>query len=130
MKSSAARSPNLATVYWLILRHEAGRPEVLTVSLDGGKEALPVFSFADEAEMFLKLGGFEEDGWRTGESTAGDLISVLAQDLCGEVEFLALDPLPEMVDPAFGTVIALVTLNQQRFLERHVGKRRSNFGPV
>ncbi|MDQ4129035.1 MAG: hypothetical protein M3151_14000, partial [Actinomycetota bacterium] len=70
---------------------------------------------------FVRFGGLEEDGWRTGESTVGDLVSMLYADLYEGVGFVALDPLPEMINPAFGTSIALVTLHLQRFLERHAG---------
>ncbi len=122
LKNRAARPPNLAASYWLIEKHEAGRTEVPTVHLESGGEALPVFSWAEEAEMFLSLGGFEEDGWAIRESTAGGLVSMLEEELGAEVEFVALDPMPEMVTPMFGTMISLVTLDRQSFIDRHIGK--------
>lgn len=122
LKSRAARPPDIATSYWLIEKHEAGRTEVPTVRLESGKEALPVFSWAEEARMFLDLSGFEEDGWAIRESTAGGLVSMLEEDLCAEVEFVALDPMPEMVTPMFGTMISLVTLDRQSFIDGHIDR--------
>jgi len=55
LSSRTARPSNLTTAYWLIENQEAGGTEVLTVGLEGGKEALPVFSFEEEARLFLHL---------------------------------------------------------------------------
>lgn len=122
LKSRTARPPDLAASYWLIEKHEAGRTEVPTVRLENGEEALPVFSWAEEAGMFLSLGGFEEGGWAIRESTAGGLVRMLEEDLCAEVEFVALDPMPEMVTPMFDTLISLVTLDRQSFIDFHVAR--------
>ena len=118
-RSGAVRPPNLSTVYWLIENIEVGRSEKLTVRVEAEGEALPVFSFPEEAEMFLKLGGLEERGWRITESTAAELLSRLAQYHRAGIELVALDPLPEMLDSMFGTTIALVTLSLRGFVERH-----------
>ena len=64
------------STYWLIAKNENGRVEVLTVDLGEGEQALPVFGYEEEAEMFLCLGG-AGDGWRARESTPGELVSVL-----------------------------------------------------
>ena len=117
----AERPPNLTTVYWLMENSEAGRSEVFTVRIDTDTEALPVFSFPDEAEMFLRLGGFEE-GWRTVELTAGEIVSRLPEYQRAGVDLVALDPLPEMVDSMFDATIALVTLSLSSFAERHVAR--------
>lgn len=122
LKSRAARPPDLATSYWLIEKHEAGRTEVPTVHLESGREALPVFSWAEEAGGFLELGGFEEGGWGIRESTAGGLVSMLEEDLRAEVEFVVLDPMPEMVTPMFGTLISLLTLNRQSFIDGYINR--------
>ena len=122
LKSRAARPPDLATSYWLIEKHEAGRTEVPTVHLESGREALPIFSWAEEASMFLRLGGFEEGGWAIRESTAGGLVSMLEEEPHMGVGFVALDPMPEMVTPMFGTMISLVTLDRQSFIDGHIGK--------
>jgi hypothetical protein len=122
MSRDRAAAPNLTTVYWLIENPEVGRAEKLTVRIDPRREALPVFSFPEEAEMFLKLGGLEERGWRVVESTAGELVSRLAGYRRAGIELVALDPLPEMVGPTLDTTIALVTLSLRGFARRHTAR--------
>lgn len=77
---------------WLIVRHRTGGMETLKTPLTMGGEALPVFSFEDEARMFLWLGMFDDD-WRIRETGAGEVISML-YSLCAGVDSLVLDPLP------------------------------------
>ena len=68
--------------------------------------------------MYLDLGSsFKEGGWAIRESTAGRLVSVLEEDLRAEVEFVTLGPTPEMAPPMFGTMISLVTLDRQSFID-------------
>ena len=100
--------------YWLIARNENGWLEVLaTGPLAGAKEALPVFSHREEAEMFLRLWEVGFDGWQARESTPGELISVLYGP-CASVERVALDPLPEMVAQR---TVGLVSLSRERFVD-------------
>lgn len=120
-----ARSRTFESLYWLIVSQETGRQEALTIGLGDGKEALPVFSGADEAELFLGLGGLEGGGWRIAESTAGDLASMLAEGPYAGVGFVALDPFPEMVNAALGAMIALVALSRQSFLNHLTSKREA-----
>ena len=119
LTNRSRRTPSLTTAYWLIENSGAQRSEIFTVRVDAESEALPVFSFPDEAEMFLRLGGFEAAGWRIVESTAGELVSRLAGYQRAGVDLIALDPLPEMVISVFDTTIALVTLDLSGFAERH-----------
>lgn len=84
---------------------------------------MPIFSFPDEAGLFLSLGGFAEDGWRVNESTSGELFSALVDETPADVGFVALDPLPEMVDGICGTTISLVSLSRQRFMHRLTRER-------
>lgn len=80
--------------HWLIVTHEGGRVEVLTIG-SGDDEAVPVFSFEEEAQMFLLLrAGMPGAGWRVREITVGELASILCGP-CREVKAVALDPLPE-----------------------------------
>ena len=97
--------------YWLIVRQDVGRIEVLTTGLPSGEEALPVFSFEDEAKMFLELGPF--DGWRVGETTAGELTSILFGP-CAGVPRVALDPLP---GPGAAAWDGLVSMEREGFVE-------------
>jgi hypothetical protein len=89
--------------FWLIARHRTGGMEVLTTNLARGGEALPVFSFEDEARMFRQL-AVPYDGWRVRETTVGELVSLLL-GLCSGVARVLLDPLPALdgrapADPA------------------------------
>jgi len=95
----------------MLAREGEGRLEPLCVRA-GLWKVLPVFSFEEEAEMFLRLGGYDSSGWRARESCAGELVSVLLGP-CLDVEGVALDPLPEM--PEDGT-LGLVWVGRKRFL--------------
>jgi hypothetical protein len=66
--------------------------EVLTTNLARGGEALPVFSFEEEANMFLRLGALGDD-WRARETAGGELVSVLCGP-CAGVDRVVLDPVP------------------------------------
>ena len=66
--------------------------EVLTTNLACGGEALPVFSFEDEANVFLRLGALGDD-WRARETAGGELVSVLCGP-CAGVDRVVLDPVP------------------------------------
>lgn len=85
--TSPARRP-----FWLIVRDDRECFEVLVAELVGGEQALPVFSFREEAGLFLMLGVVGPD-WRIKETGVGELSSVLLGP-CRHVERVALDPLP------------------------------------
>ena len=104
--------------WWVIANTENGRIEFLTTARDkDGGETLPVFGHEEEAEMFLHLGVYSDDGWRVRESSTGEIVSVLYGP-CSGAERVALDPLPGMV--ADGT-LGLVRLRRERFLEWLLG---------
>jgi hypothetical protein len=113
---SRCRPPGAA--YWLITKTANGRVGVLTLDCGTG-ETLPVFSHAEEAEMFLSLGQAGGE-WRVTESRAGGLISVLYGP-CACVKEVALDPLPEMVARS---TVGLVTLARNRFMDHLTNARR------
>lgn len=75
---------------WLVVRHSCSGIEVLTTD-----NHLPVFSFRDEAEIFLH---FEDagDSLHARETSRGELVSILYGP-CREVEHISLDPLPKIV---------------------------------
>ncbi|CAN5142413.1 MAG: hypothetical protein M3Q62_07705 [Actinomycetota bacterium] len=106
------------SVYWLIARNGNAGIEVLVLDRNSQK-TLPVFSFEEEAEMFLRFGNVGGD-WRIRESGVGELISVL-YGLCAVVSDVALDPLPEMVAERF---VGLVSLDRERFIERIMNRNR------
>ena len=103
--------PTPPTTRWMLARAGEGRLEPLCVRA-GLWKVLPVFSFEEEAQMFLHLGGYEESGWRARESCTGELVSVLLGP-CLDVEGVALDPLTEMLED--GT-IGLVAVGRRRFV--------------
>ena len=111
---SAGRQPG--STYWLIAKDQSGRMEVLTIEC-GGERALPVFSFEEEAELFLGLGGIGS-GWWVRESEDGEIVSVLYGPWAS-IRSVALDPLPEMVAEE---AVALVSLSRKRFVEHLVGR--------
>ena len=88
---------------WLIAKQRCNGLEVFTI----GSNVLPVFSFREEAEMFLGL-GYAADGWQLRETTCGELVSVLYGP-CREVTHVSLDPVPGMVE--------FVSLSRERFIE-------------
>jgi hypothetical protein len=98
--------------YWLIMRSRRGIAEVFTVWVSGEK-ALPVFSFREEAEMYL---WFEapDGGWQIEEVGAGELLEVFSGPY-GSVRRVALDPLPEMVSYP---MLSFVSVSRERFMER------------
>ena len=81
--------------YWVIAKDGFGQPDLLTVDLDGAGQALPVFSFEEEAEMFLWLQTTEDGREEVRETTPGQLVSILYGP-CADVGRVMLDPLPEI----------------------------------
>lgn len=113
MLSSSTARPNLpGTIYWLITGDQNNRSGMLTIDRNG-EEMLPVFSFREEAEMFFSLGMLGA-GWSLRRTTAGELASIL-KGPCARINFVALDPLPEMVCRG---MIDLVSLSRERFMRR------------
>ena len=108
--------------YWLLVRDGHNGIEVLTTGLPDGRQALPVFSFEEEAEMFLCLRG-SRDGWRPRETSPGELLSMFHTLLTG-VECVTLDPIPE--SPRLDT-LGLLSTGREEFmgrLERRSGRGR------
>ena len=119
-KPATKRAPK-CTPYWLVVKDGLDRVEVLTIRAPDGRRALSVFSFRDEAEMFSLLEGLN-GGWQVRETSAGELLSLLA-GLCAGVKLVALDPLPQMV--ANGTsdgALGFASVSRERFAERVVGR--------
>ena len=104
--------------YWVIAKDGFGKPDPLTVDLDGTGEALPVFSFEEEAEMFLWL-QTTEDGREVREITPGQLVSILYGP-CADVGRVMLDPLPEI---GASMQISLLGMDRHDFVESVMGTR-------
>ncbi len=97
--------------YWLLAKRRCGRLEVLTTSLADGRTVLPVFSFEEEAALFLCLGA--QGSWQVRRTGAGELVSLLYGP-CKEVELVALDP---MSDVEADLINSLVSLERGRFVD-------------
>jgi hypothetical protein len=110
--------------YWVIAKDAKnakdgfGQPDLITVDLDGTEQALPVFSFEEEAEMFLWL-QTTEDGREVRETTPGQLVSILYGP-CAGVGRVMLDPLPEI---AARMQIGLLGMDRNDFVESVMGAR-------
>jgi hypothetical protein len=110
---------NYSRRFWLVAEYRTGGMEVLRITLASGEEALPVFSFEDEAKMFLKL-GTSCSGWRVRVTTVGELVSVLFGP-CAGVGRVVLDPLP---DPFAEALMDLAGMGRETFMASHLGMQR------
>src|SRR5215210_9349938 len=106
--------------YWVIAKDGFGQPDVLTVDLAGTGEALPVFSFEEEAEMFLWL-QTTEDGREVRETTPGQLVSILYGP-CADVGRVMLDPLPE-IGTSMQFSLLVLGMDRNDFVESVMGAR-------
>jgi hypothetical protein len=110
-KNKAARRS-----FWLIATQAHGRMEVLTIHA-GGETVLPVFSFQEEGEFFLRLEATEADWWPR-ETTTGELVSLLL-GLFARVDKVALDPLPGLGERE---IIELVSTGRRHFVRHLMGE--------
>ena len=97
--------------YWLLAKRRCGRLEVLTTGLADGRRVLPVFSFEEEAVLYLCLGG--QGSWQVRRTGPGELVSLLYGP-CREVQLVALDP---MSDVETEVMNGLVSLERGRFVD-------------
>src|SRR5215213_1529727 len=107
--------------YWVIAKDPKdgfSQLDLLTVDRDGTGEALPIFSFEEEAEVFLWL-QTTEDGWEVRETTPGQLVSILYGP-CAHVGRVMLDPLPEI---GARMQISLLGMDRNDFVESAMGAR-------
>ena len=105
--------------YWVIAKDGFGQPDLLTVDLDGAGQALPVFSFEEEAEMFLWLQTTEDGREEVRETTPGQLVSILYGP-CADVGRVMLDPLPEI---GARMLNSLLGMDRNDFAESVMGAR-------
>ena len=85
---------------------------MLAAELVAGSTALPVFSFAEEARLFIRLSPRERAGWWAAKVGARELASLLLGPL-RDVGRVALDPLPG-VGPESAN--CLLCLSRESFL--------------
>jgi hypothetical protein len=115
LKTEVFPGGRLAT-YWLIVERGRDRPAALTVGTSPELEALAVFSFREEALLFLSVQGFAE-GWTVTEVATEELISVLLDSRPARV---VLDPLPGVLG---GKTVGLLSIERERFLGDILRKR-------
>jgi len=97
--------------YWLLATRRCGGLEAFTTGLADGRRVLPVFSFEEEAALFLCLG--VEGSWQVRPTGPGELVSLL-YGLCKEVELVALDPISDVETDVMNR---LVSLGRRRFVD-------------
>jgi hypothetical protein len=82
--------------HWLITKYDHSKMSALTIRLSGDREALAIFSFEEEAEMFLHFRGAAlKDGWSVRQTSVGELVSVLYGP-CASAKKVVMDPAPEV----------------------------------
>ncbi len=81
---------------WLITKDITSRMDIFTTHLCGDRKALVVFSFEEEAQMFLDLRlAAAKEGWRVRQTSVGELVSVVYGP-CSDTKKVVLDPVPEI----------------------------------
>jgi hypothetical protein len=111
-RSKAPRRP-----FWLIVKQENDQVGVL--NLDPGREVLPVFSYEEEAEIFLWLGRPKTMDWQARKITTGGLASLLGEPFA-DVRKVALDPLPTIGGK---TIVDLMNLEREDFVRNLIGEQ-------
>ncbi len=109
--------------HWLITKYDHSKMNALTINLGGGCEALAVFGFEEEAEMFLHFRRAAlEEGWRVRQTSAGELVSVLYGP-CSTTKKVVLDPLPGVVGGE--ELIGILSMRRNDFLRILLGEEPS-----
>ena len=111
LKSSSRQSGQRESSYWLVSRRARGRVDVWTMRVADGRCVLPVFSFEEEATLFLSLG--VQGSWQVRRVGPGELVSLLYGP-CRGVELVALDPVS---DVEAAVVNRCVSLTRKRFVD-------------
>jgi len=109
--------------YWLITKRTTSKMDLLTVRLDSGGEALAIFSFEEEAKMFLNLRpAASGEGWCVRQTSVGELVSVLYGP-CSDAKKVALDPMPAV---GRKKLVGLLNMHRNDFLRFLLGDDPSN----
>ncbi len=102
--------------HWLITKHITSRMDVFTTHLCGDRKALAVFSFEEEAQMFLDLClAVSQDEWRVRQTSVGELVSVLYGP-CSDTKKVVLDPVPEIRREKITELLSMNRKDYLRFL--------------
>ena len=100
----------------MIVQDDGDRQKVFELGAGSGGRSLPVFSFEEEALLFLRLGGLE-GRWRASETGAADLASALTR----AVRRIVLDPFPEA---GLRGYLGAVSLGREEFVDLFASGRR------
>lgn len=123
MLDARARRPQ-----WLITKYDLSKMNALTIRLGGDGEALAVFGFEEEAEMFLHLRRAAlGEGWGVRQTSVGELASVLYGP-CSTAKKVVLDPLPGVVGGE--ELIGFLSMRRKDFLRILLGEEPSGLHPV
>jgi hypothetical protein len=116
---------SLSLAHWLIVDGRDFNPEVFTTRLPSGDQALVVFSFREEGEMYLRLeGGIDRGQWRFYKSSVEELLSVLWGQ-CRDVGYVVMDPLPQGLSEK---LITHYVMGRHQFMDFLMGRRPSKVG--
>jgi hypothetical protein len=108
--------------HWLITKYDHSKMNALTIYLSGGDEALAVFGFEEEAEMFLHLRRPAlGEGWSVRQTSVGELVSVLYGP-CANAKEVVMDPAPEVGKKR---LIGIHSMHRNRFLRILLGEEPS-----
>ncbi len=108
---------------WLITRDITSRMDIFTTHLCNDRKALVVFSFEEEAQMFLDFRlAMSGGGWRVRQTSVGELVSVLYGP-CSDTRKVVLDPVPEA---GREELVELLSMHRDDFLRFLLGEEPSN----
>jgi hypothetical protein len=110
--SEHQREPRRASPQYVIARCSKGSLELLRIPLRAGEKALPIFSFEELAQGFLKHRGLGPE-WYIKKSYNGEMISLLLGP-CTDVERILPNPLP---DPLVAQGALLNSMDRKRFMD-------------
>jgi hypothetical protein len=118
--SERQRAPRRAPPQYVIARRSKGSLELLRIPLRAGEKALPIFSFEELAQGFLKHRGLGPE-WHIRKSYNGEMISLLLGP-CTDVERILPNPLP---DPLAAQGALLNSMDRERFMDFLLTARES-----
>jgi hypothetical protein len=109
--------------HWLITKYDHSKMNALTIRLSGDREALAIFGFEEEAEMFLHFWGAAlEDGWSVRQTSVGELVSVLYGP-CANAKKVVMDPVPEV---GKRELVGIPSMHRNDFLRDLLGEGPSS----
>ena len=114
--------------FWVVWATRGGRRGPLTVDLPGLGEAVAVFSFEEEASLYLRLRGEEpsEAGGLRAMRVSGPRLLELLSGRWSGFGSVALDPMPEL---DAGTLLPLTTTSREGFVRSLAAREDARVRP-